>query len=113
MLGFEEDMRIFRLLKPRLPECPVILDVGASNGGRTRQIVKIFPDATVFLFEPGTAYTDEMRATLKSHKGLKFFPIAIGERDGQVTLHVHPDPEGDQRPSTGRKETLRRQLRSR
>ena len=76
MQEFEEDVRILRLLKPRLPERPVILDVGASNGRWTREIVKIFPSATVFLFEPGTAYTDEMRATLESHERLKLFPIA-------------------------------------
>jgi FkbM family methyltransferase len=91
MQEFEEDVRILRLLKPRLPERPVILDVGASNGRWTREIVKIFPGATVFLFEPGTAYTDEMLAT---HERLKLFPIAIGERDGPVTFHVHPDPQG-------------------
>jgi FkbM family methyltransferase len=94
MQEFEEDVRILRLLRPSLPERPVILDVGASNGRWTREIVKIFPGATVFLFEPGTAYTDEMQATLDSHERLKFFPVAIGERDGPVTLHVHPDPQG-------------------
>jgi FkbM family methyltransferase len=94
MQEFEEDVRILRLLKPRLPARPVILDVGASNGRWTREIVKTFPDATVFLFEPGTAYTHEMQATLDSHERLKLFPIAIGERDGPVTFHVHPDPQG-------------------
>jgi hypothetical protein len=38
----EEDVRILRLLKPRLPAYPVILDVGASNGRWTREIVKSF-----------------------------------------------------------------------
>jgi FkbM family methyltransferase len=94
MEEFEEDVRILRLLKPRLPEHPVILDVGASNGRWTREIVKTFPGATVFLFEPGTAYTDEMQATLDSHERLKLFPVAIGEKDGPVTFHVHPDPQG-------------------
>jgi FkbM family methyltransferase len=94
MQEFEEDVRILRLLKPGLPERPVIFDVGASNGRWTREIVKIFPGATVFLFEPGTAYTDEMRTTLDSHDRLKLFPLAIGERDGPVTFHVHPDPLG-------------------
>jgi hypothetical protein len=46
-LGFEEDVRILQLLKPRLPERPVILDVGASNGSWTREILKTFPGATV------------------------------------------------------------------
>jgi precorrin-6B methylase 2 len=41
MQEFEEDVRILRLLKPRLPEDQVILDVGASNGRWTREIVKI------------------------------------------------------------------------
>jgi FkbM family methyltransferase len=94
MQEFEEDVRILRLLKPILPERPVILDVGASNGRWTREIMKIFPGAAIILFEPGTAYADEMRATLDSHERLKFFPIAIGERDGPVTFHLHPDPQG-------------------
>jgi|SRR5262245_8951186 len=94
MQEFEEDVRILRLLKPRLPEDPVILDVGASNGRWTREIVKIFPGATIFLFEPGTAYTDEMNATLDSHERLKLLPIAIGDGDGLATFHVHPDPQG-------------------
>jgi FkbM family methyltransferase len=94
MHEFEEDVRILRLLKPRLPAHPVIFDVGASNGRWTREILKTFPDATVLLFEPGTAYADEMQATLNNHERLKLFPIAIGERDGPVTFHVHPDPQG-------------------
>jgi FkbM family methyltransferase len=48
----------------------------------------------VFLFEPGTAYTDEIRATLDSNQLLKLFPIALGEKDGPATFHVHPDPQG-------------------
>jgi FkbM family methyltransferase len=94
MQEFEEDVRILRLLKPRLTDRPVIFDVGASDGRWTREIGKIFPGATVFLFEPGTAYTNEMRATVAGHERLKLFPVAIGERDGPVTLHVHPDPYG-------------------
>jgi FkbM family methyltransferase len=94
MPEFDEDARILHLLKPRLPESPILLDIGASNGRWTREILKIFPGATVFLFEPGTAYNDEMQATLDSHERLKLFPIAVGERDGPVTLHVHPDPQG-------------------
>ena len=94
MQEFEEDIRILRFLKPRLPERPVILDVGASNGRWTREILKTFPGATVYLFEPGTAYIDEIRAILDGNERLKLFPIAIGERDGPATLHVHPDPAG-------------------
>jgi hypothetical protein len=53
MQEFEENVRILRLLKPSLPERPVIIDIGASNGRWTREIVKIFPGARVLLFEPG------------------------------------------------------------
>jgi hypothetical protein len=54
--------------------------------------------AAVFLFEPGAAYTAEIQATLDSHERLKLFPIAIGERDGPATFHVHPDPHGCMTP---------------
>jgi FkbM family methyltransferase len=81
-------------LKPRLPERPVILDIGASDGRWTREILKTFQGAAVFLFEPGAAYTAEIQATLDSHERLQLFPIAIGERDGPVTFHVHSDPQG-------------------
>jgi hypothetical protein len=105
--GFEEDVRILRLLKPRLPERPVIFDVGASDVRWTRDFLKTFPGGTVFLFEPGRAYNGEMQATLDNHERLKLFPIAIGERGGPVTFHVHPIRTG-QRPSIGRKETSQR-----
>jgi FkbM family methyltransferase len=94
MQEFAEDVRILRLLKPGLPDRPVIFDVGASNGRWTREILKTFPDATVFLFEPSTAYAEAMRATLVNQERLKLFPIALGEKDGPVTFHLHPDPEG-------------------
>jgi len=64
MQEFQEDVRILRLLKPRLPERPVMLDIGLSNGRWIREIVKVSPGATVFLFEPGSAYTAEMQASL-------------------------------------------------
>ncbi len=92
--GMVEDVRILQLVKMRLPKRPVILDVGASDGRWTRQFLQLFPGATAFLFEPGTAYADGMRATLHSHKRLKLFPIAIGDRNGPAAFHVLPDPFG-------------------
>jgi FkbM family methyltransferase len=86
-----EDVRILQLVKPRLPQHPVILDVGASNGCWTRQFLQLFPRATAFLFEPGTAYADQMQATLNSHKRLKLFPIALGDRNGPAVFHVLPN----------------------
>jgi FkbM family methyltransferase len=89
-----EDVRILQLVKPRLPQQPVILDVGASDGRWTRQFLQLFPAATAFLFEPGTAYADRMQATLNSHKRLKLFPIALGDRNGPAVFHVLPNPYG-------------------
>lgn len=90
----EEDVRILQLVKSRLPKRPVILDIGASDGRWTRQFLQVFPGATAFLFEPGTVYADGMQATLNSHKRLKFFPIAIGNKNGPAPFHVLPDPYG-------------------
>ena len=89
-----EDVRILQSVKPRLPQRPVIFDVGASDGRWTRQFLQLFPRATAFLFEPGTAYADGMQATLNSHKGLKLFPIALGDRNGPAVFHVLPNPYG-------------------
>jgi FkbM family methyltransferase len=65
----------------------VILEIGANDGGHTVQFVNLFPNATIFAFEPDPRAAAKFKA-LANHPRVKFFEIAIGAADGQADFYV-------------------------
>ncbi len=66
-------------------ECRRIFDVGAHVGQTTRRLVKRFPEATVFSFEPDP---DSFKALERaSPAGVQCHSIALGSKNGAATLH--------------------------
>lgn len=69
------------------PDTQVILEIGANDGGHTVQFVNLFPNATIFAFEPDPRAAAKFKA-LGNHPRVRFFEIAIGAGDGQADFYI-------------------------
>lgn len=92
--------RILTLVRPRLPDAPIIFDVGASTGCWTYTASRIFPNGTFYLFEPMYSISDVYAERFNAmHKGnpdirLTLHPVAIGESIGQCSFHLMEEAVG-------------------
>ena len=89
------DLEMFQRLQAKGLSPQVIYDVGASDGSWSRDIVEVFPQSQFYLFEPlvnhAPAYQQFMTESLKLHDNFHLYGVALGEREGTVTLNVFPN----------------------
>jgi FkbM family methyltransferase len=83
----------------------VIFDVGAYIGEVTATYKKIFPNATIYCFEP---FSDSFQklSGLADGKSVKCYQMALCEVNGRAKLQVNSDPSCNSlfpRPKTGAK----------
>jgi FkbM family methyltransferase len=74
-----------------------IVDVGAADGGWTRNLAPLFPSAQVSLFEPLADIAPKYRECLDelcaAFPNVKLSTFALGETGGRQLLLVTPQPE--------------------
>lgn len=90
------DQDFIRRLADAGIEIRSVYDVGASNGLWSYQIAGVIPKATFDLFEPNESvqYADMLEATLKAHPDFRMHRVALGDKDGTLSLHVTSDHSG-------------------
>jgi FkbM family methyltransferase len=66
---------------------PVILEIGANRGMHTQMFLQLFPDATIYAFEPDPRAVAAFKARVSSPR-VTLFEGAIGASDGEATFHV-------------------------
>jgi 2-O-methyltransferase len=69
------------------PDAAVILEIGANDGSHTAQLLKLFPRATIFAFEPDPRALAKLKANVSDPR-LRVFEMAIGANDGEAEFHV-------------------------
>lgn len=71
----------------RLPICS-ILDVGANRGQFARRVLKVFPRASVYCFEPLREPFEDLQAWSRQVPGgaVHSFHIALGDTEGEVVM---------------------------
>lgn len=69
-----------------------ILDAGASNGHVTRRLLKQFPNATSYLFEPNPAYAPQLQTLAKQDSRIVPQLKALSNTEGQMTFHITQSP---------------------
>ena len=65
-----------------------ILDIGANEGQFAEEIYNIFPDATIYSFEPIMKSYDQLVENFRSKNRLHTYNIAIGEKDEKKTFYL-------------------------
>jgi FkbM family methyltransferase len=66
-----------------------VIDVGANVGQFAVACKKIFLGATVHSFEPLPDCVVKLKQNLATFRGVRVYPIALGERSGEVVFHVN------------------------
>jgi FkbM family methyltransferase len=83
------------IVQSLLPENPVVIEAGAHYGTETKKFADIWPQGSIYAFEPNPgAFSKLFMATLNC-KNVKTLPIALAEYDGEATMHVCYGSTGD------------------
>lgn len=77
----------FNLIKPHLNNNPkFLIDVGVNKGNYSDILVKNYPDASIYLFEPQKYLYDILLKKYSSFNKISLFNLALDENKGLVTL---------------------------
>jgi FkbM family methyltransferase len=68
-------------------DAQLILDIGANDGSDTFRFVSLFPNATVYAFEPDPRAAAKFKSR-GPHPRVWLFQIAIGAVDGEADFYV-------------------------
>lgn len=64
-----------------------VLDIGANTGQFTGAIHALFPDATIYAFEPLAESFRVLAERHADHPNVVPFRTAVGDEDGEITFH--------------------------
>ena len=69
-----------------------LLDIGASHGRVARRLLRQFPDAKAYLFEPNPAYETPLREAHQQDPRLLPQFLAVGDHAGTAVLNITASP---------------------
>lgn len=94
---------VLNMVKPYLPDNPVIIDAGAYNGAESIGCLKVWPDATIHSFEPLPDNYRKLQEKTYSYPAIHTYPYALSNKNGDavfnVSRHENPNKSGDQSSS--------------
>jgi len=65
----------------------VVFDVGANHGQTVARFRSMFPESTIYAFEPNLSAYEELQQRTADDPKAKSFQLALGAHDGVATLH--------------------------
>jgi FkbM family methyltransferase len=90
-----DECRVFSLLSKAGFAPQTIFDLGAANGTWSAFVSAVFPDAQFEMFEPLAelipAYRKDLHWQLQNHPKFSLHAVALGSKNGQVSMRVHED----------------------
>jgi FkbM family methyltransferase len=91
MVSLDEPYEVMKQLL-RNYEITGIVDAGASNGRISKRLLRKFPTAQVYAFEPNPFYIETLKQYAKDE--LRFHPqfLALSDHEGNATLNVTKSP---------------------
>jgi len=88
--GWAMDMDIMAAKNSIQSTHPILFDVGANQGVWSREMLRIFPEARIFLFEPQTSCQEVLRAM--NLKNSTLIPKAVSDGEEQcVSFFSSPE----------------------
>ncbi len=75
---------------------PVIMDIGGNTGLFTLRMKQLYPDSTVYTFEPFASNFNQLSATIDASKlkDVSAFPFGIGGKTRKERLYIHKNNIG-------------------
>lgn len=81
-----------RLLGPIRPK--LCVDIGANVGAYSDELLRRFPGAEVWAFEPSATNVEKLTARFRDEPRFHLQPVAVGEADGDATLFADSPGSG-------------------
>jgi FkbM family methyltransferase len=77
-----------------LKDCKVtgIIDAGASNGHISKRLLRRFPSANIYAFEPNPLYTQTLQQYAKEECRFHPYFLALSDQEGNAELHITESP---------------------
>lgn len=82
------------IVRPFLPEDPVILEAGGHYGEDTVVMAKKWPSSTIYTFEPCPTYYSRLEQTVASFPNIHSFPFGLYSKTGEHVFHVSRNWDG-------------------
>lgn len=92
-----DEIKIFSLCVPHLPNTPIIFDIGAYKGTYTEHVLSVLSQANCYLFEPNTLLFLELA------KKYRAYNLAVSNANGDKTFYSCMD-KADELSSTYKRE---------
>jgi FkbM family methyltransferase len=70
---------------------PLILEAGAADGGDSINVAKLFPNATIYAFEPVSHNFEILKRNVSKYKNIKPFKLALSDSDGRCEMNISED----------------------
>lgn len=83
---------LFSYLKDILPANPHILEAGSFNGSDTLRMAKLWPEATIYAFEPLPDRFAELKVNLSPFASAFCYQLALSTHNGTQLLYVAENP---------------------
>ncbi len=71
-----------------LPKRAVVIEAGAHNGSETVQMSRLWPDGTVYAFEPVPAVFRQLQANAGHLPNVHCHQVALAGENAELTMHV-------------------------
>lgn len=89
-----EAIAIGKFIKQLKLDCVIAIDAGANIGNWSAEILKLFPEAEIFAFEPSTDAFQKLSARFKLEKNVHCFNLALGKSPSTSTLYADKSGSG-------------------
>jgi FkbM family methyltransferase len=66
---------------------PLILEIGANDGGHTKWFLETFENPTIYCFEPDPRASARWRRNIGTRTNVRLFELAMSDRDGEITFY--------------------------
>jgi FkbM family methyltransferase len=77
-----------RRIRRYIPDAPVIVEAGASNGSDTLEMIRHWPRAMIHAFEPVDESFAELTMATRDEPNVHRYRMALAEKSGTAEIHV-------------------------
>ena len=71
----------------------VILDIGGNIGITSIFLAKVFPNASIYTFEPLKENFELLKKNIQNYPNIKAFNVGLGSKNGSFKVYFSDDPE--------------------
>jgi FkbM family methyltransferase len=75
-------------IKKFIPDAPIILEAGAHIGIDTIEMATLWPNSTLYAFEPVPNVYKQLKNNTKNYKNILTYPVALSDKTGERILYI-------------------------